>query len=115
MKELYQSIINGDTINMSATFYFMQGVVKIYVSFIVGAYYGYKIHKHFVSKNTSNSIYAKPKKPLMWWWHKVMCEIGWSLRFKFDFGSKIYYSHLRIMCDKYGINLYGERVYKKQS
>jgi hypothetical protein len=55
---------------------------------------------------------VKPgKKPLMWWYHKILCEIGYKY---FGSGSDVYYKHLEIMCDKYGFNLYGEPGYKKQ-
>jgi len=50
-------------------------------------------------------------KPFMWWYHKIMCEIGYSF---FGSTSNTYYKHLHIMCDKYGFNLYGEKSsYKK--
>ncbi len=50
----------------------------------------------------------KPKKPLMWYYHKVMCEIGWKLRNRL--GWDMYYHHLNIMCKKYRINLYGQSI-----
>lgn len=46
----------------------------------------------------------KGKKPLMWWYHKIMCEIGWHW---FGHSSKKYYNHLNKMCEL-GFNLYGE-------
>jgi hypothetical protein len=46
------------------------------------------------------------KKPLGWWYHKIMCEIGWSLRNTAHWD--LYYCHLAKMCSKYHINLYGE-------
>jgi hypothetical protein len=48
------------------------------------------------------------KKPLGWWYHKILCEIGWSF-----FGgsySQMYHNHLKSMVNKYRINLYGERI-----
>jgi len=48
------------------------------------------------------------KKPVMWYYHKAMCEIGWKLRNRF--GWHMYYYHLNIMCKKYRINLYGEFI-----
>ena len=74
------------------------------------------------------SFYVKPKKPLMWWWHKIWAEFWYWFEqnvyhfFYFKYGIELpmlkwcsYYYHLNKMCDKYGINLYGEQVYKKQS
>ena len=50
----------------------------------------------------------KGKKPIGWWFHKVMCEIGWVLRD--SIGEKMYYRHLNSMWKKYRINLYGEPI-----
>lgn len=55
------------------------------------------------------------KKPPVWWYHKIMCEIGWIMR---NSNNKLhawnmYYNHLNIMCDKYGFNLYGEKIQKR--
>jgi len=47
-------------------------------------------------------------KPVMWYYHKAMCEIGWKLRNRF--GWDMYYYHLNIMCKKYRINFYGEFI-----
>ena len=47
------------------------------------------------------------KKPFGWWYHKVMCEIGYHL---FGGLSDMYYDHLNKMCDVYGFNLYGEKT-----
>lgn len=46
------------------------------------------------------------KKPIGWWYHKILCEIGWKIRNIFGWG--VYYRHLNKMCDKYNINLYGD-------
>lgn len=48
------------------------------------------------------------KKPLKWWLHKILCEIGWIIRFKDNY--KMYYIHL-VKCEELGFNLYGE-LYK---
>lgn len=40
----------------------------------------------------------------MWWYHKVMCEIGWKIR-RFD-SYKMYSYHLDQCCNT-GFNLYG--------
>ena len=50
------------------------------------------------------------KKPLGWWYHKIMCEFGywWEKEANSVTGMRIYYNHLNIMCNKYHINLYGE-------
>lgn len=49
----------------------------------------------------------KTKKPLMWWYHKIMCEIGYCF---YGSTSNMYHVHLRAMCDKYKINLYGQKI-----
>lgn len=54
-----------------------------------------------------SKVITKYPKPLGWWYHKVMCEIGWALRNKI--GEAMYYRHLDYMIKKYKINLYGER------
>ncbi len=46
----------------------------------------------------------KGKKPLGWWYLKIMCEIGYC---RDGFGG-MYYKYLGKMNDKYRINLYGE-------
>lgn len=52
----------------------------------------------------------KGKKPIGWWYHKIMCEIGWSIRFKTDYGLDMYYDHLSVMYRKYRRNIYGEKL-----
>ena len=47
----------------------------------------------------------KGKKPLRWWYHKILCEFWYSIN-----NDKRYYRHLNIMCDRYGITLYGENI-----
>lgn len=47
------------------------------------------------------------KKPIGWWYHKVMCEIGYHV---FGSSSDMYYSHLSVMCNQYKINLYGDKI-----
>jgi len=49
----------------------------------------------------------KGKKPFFWWYHKIMCEIGWNF---VGHSSKMYYKYMHIMVDKYGFNLYGEKL-----
>jgi hypothetical protein len=46
------------------------------------------------------------RKPIMWWFHKVMCEFHYNL----SGGSKYYYFHLDAMCNVYKFNLYGEPI-----
>ena len=55
---------------------------------------------------------SKGKKPLGWWYHKIMCEFGWFVfkKINHNWGSDKYYYHLLKMCDKYKINLYGEKL-----
>ena len=51
-------------------------------------------------------ITHKGYKPLGWWYHKIMCELKYDI-----YGSgKAYYFHLDKMCDKYKINLYGQKI-----
>lgn len=45
--------------------------------------------------------------PLGWWFHKVMCEVGWMIRYRNHF--RMYYKHLHALC-KYGYNLYGDKL-----
>jgi hypothetical protein len=49
-------------------------------------------------------INKRHKKPLMWWYHKVMCE----LYYRYKGSNDGYYKHLIIMVNIYNINLYGE-------
>ena len=52
----------------------------------------------------------KGKKPLGWWYHKILCEIGYHWK---GSSSDMYYRHLNAMCDVYGLNLYGEKTKTK--
>ena len=53
-----------------------------------------------------SKVKTKFRKPIGWWYHKIMCELKYYLK-----GSgKEYYYHLNKMCDNYKINLYGERM-----
>jgi len=54
----------------------------------------------------------KCKKPIGWWYHKILCEIGYHF---FGSTSSMYYGHLVIMSTKYGFNLYGEHVSKSDN
>lgn len=50
-------------------------------------------------------------KPIGWWYHKILCELGWKIRnFPALLGWRIYYKHLNKMCRKYNINLYGMKI-----
>jgi len=51
-------------------------------------------------------------KPIGWWKHKILCEFGYWKEQKFNSiqGMGEYYYHLQQMCEKYGYNLYGERI-----
>lgn len=46
----------------------------------------------------------KGKKPLMWWYHKLLCEFWYWKKGT----GKGYYYHLTKLCDQ-GFNLYGEK------
>ena len=52
-----------------------------------------------------SKIRTKYKKPIGWWYHKIMCELEYHLYG----GGPRYYYHLDKMYFKYKINLYGER------
>jgi len=62
-----------------------------------------------------SKITTKTKKPIGWWYHKIMCEIGYWIEQNFASlnGMAMYYKHLNIMVGKYEINLYGE-VFKSR-
>ena len=55
-----------------------------------------------------SKITGNKRKSIWWWYHKVLCEIGYHA---FGGNSKMYHSHLAVMCDVYGFNLYGETHY----
>ena len=57
-----------------------------------------------------SKIQTKTKKPFGWWYHKIMCEIGYWVEQTFNsvIGQRMYYKHLNKMCDKYRLNLYGQ-------
>ena len=50
------------------------------------------------------------RKPIGWWIHKILCEIGWAIR-NYD-NWVMYYKHLNILCKKYHFNLYGQNISK---
>lgn len=52
-----------------------------------------------------SKVNKSTKKPLMWWYHKLMCEHYYSVG-----NMSKYYKHLNIMCTKYRINLYGDHI-----
>lgn len=55
-----------------------------------------------------SKVSKEHKKPLMWWYHKIMCEFWWHLVYNGKYLQR-YYSHLNKLC-KYGFNLYGEQI-----
>mgnify|MGYP001576467369 CR=1 FL=1 len=50
-------------------------------------------------------------KPLGWYWHKILCRIG----YKISGTSDMYYKNLMIICDGYGFNFYGDPIPKNQT
>lgn len=48
----------------------------------------------------------KGRKPIGWWYHKIMCEVAYN----FLGSGGWYYYHLNILCRKYKINLYGRKI-----
>lgn len=59
-----------------------------------------------------SKLESKEPKPIGWWYHKILCEFGWWFRNNVNYskGDKLYYKHLKMMCDKYKINVYGTRL-----
>ena len=53
-----------------------------------------------------SKVKTKFRKPIGWWYHKIMCEIAYNLKGSNDG----YYYHLNKMCNDYKINLYGEKI-----
>jgi hypothetical protein len=51
----------------------------------------------------------KGRKPIKWWYYKIICEFGYAVR-NIIGTYKIYYKYLNKMCDEFKINLYGERL-----
>jgi hypothetical protein len=47
----------------------------------------------------------KTKKPLMWWYNKIMCEYHYHVG-----NYPAYHRHLNIMCNKYRLSLYGVKI-----
>jgi len=62
-----------------------------------------------------SKITGRSKKPLTWWYHKLLCEFGYWIEHHVNTlaGYKIYCAHLNAAC-KTGFNLYGEPLKKKQ-
>jgi len=52
-----------------------------------------------------SKVSNKHKKPLSWWYDKLMCELVWFLGDR----GKYYYKYLNNCCDL-GFNLYGEKI-----
>lgn len=45
------------------------------------------------------------KKPLKWWFYKILCEASWFCGDRANY----YYKYLNLCC-KQGFNLYGEPI-----
>lgn len=54
---------------------------------------------------TWSRLRAKHRKPLKWWFYKILCEIYYFLWG----GGASYYKTLDKLCDT-GFNLYGEKI-----
>ena len=52
-----------------------------------------------------SKVSNKYRKPLKWWFYKVLCELAWL----FGDRGKYYYKYLNL-CIKQGYNIYGERI-----
>jgi len=49
-------------------------------------------------------------KPIGWYYYKILCELGWKFRNSTIKGWDLYYWSLNKMCNKYRINLYGQKL-----
>lgn len=54
-----------------------------------------------------SKVNMETKKPWQWWMHKILCELGWIVRYKDNYAT---YNHQLNMCCKYGFNLYGDKI-----
>ncbi|WP_461042840.1 hypothetical protein [Spirosoma harenae] len=54
-----------------------------------------------------NTVVKGYRRPIGWWYHKILCDLGWRI------SQKLYYKHLHIMNRQYGINLYGQRFHHR--
>ena len=52
-----------------------------------------------------STVHEPFKKPLGWWYNKLLCELAWYLGSR----GKYYYKYLNRLC-KYGYNLYGQKL-----
>lgn len=93
-------IITGILIIIVCSVAINGGAEKAWFGLTVGI--GYIIYPF----TKSWSKVQKGKKPIGWWYHKIMCEFGWAIR-KYNSSQSMYYKHLNKMCDKYHLNLYG--------
>lgn len=48
------------------------------------------------------SVVKGYRRPIGWWYHKILAEIGWV------WNLKMYHTHLDAMTRNYGYNLYGQ-------
>lgn len=53
----------------------------------------------------------KGKKSFIWWYHKLLCELGYWIEHNVNavYGLDMYYKHLN-MCCKQGYDLYGRKI-----
>ena len=51
-----------------------------------------------------SKVTYKGRKPIGWWFNKIMCEFWYSLG-----NYNLYHNHLQKMCNKYKFNLYGKK------
>lgn len=52
-----------------------------------------------------SKVNRNTKKPIGWWYNKILCEFVWFLGNR----GKHYYKYLDGCC-KYGFNLYGDKI-----
>lgn len=56
-----------------------------------------------------SKVQGFPKK-IGWWEHKILAEVGYALRNTVPWGMRLYNYGIRVMVDKYRINIYGQKV-----
>jgi len=102
MKIKYQTLLDcKPLIFMDKIFRLFGYCIVLECDLDTGLYNNYFIDKVFKTKTT---------KPIGWYYYKVLCELGWKFRNVTIKGWDLYYWALNKMCNKYKINLYGQKL-----
>lgn len=56
-----------------------------------------------------SKVSKRHRKPLKWWYHKIVCEFWYHMYLVSSCTQKYYYKHLNLCC-RQGFNLYGEKI-----